>query len=148
MRFREQPAVEEHAGGESQPTFVMAGEQFLGDAVAVVVGQHVQRLVDSQAAEQRLLQVGLFQQAVAMPARLGRVAEAEHVAGQYAVAPRQRFPEVVPVPGGAGEAVDQQQRLALPGLPVADREALEVQAAALRAPGLQGDARQRRAHWR
>ena len=126
----------------------MAGEQFLGDAVAVVVGQHVQRLVDSQAAEQRLLQVGLLQQAVAMGARLGRIAEAEQVADQHAVALRQRLPEVVPVPGGAGKTVDQQQRPPLPGFPVADREALEIQGAAPPPPGLQGNAGQRRGHWR
>ncbi len=28
VRFREQPTIEEHAGGEPQPAFVMAGEQF------------------------------------------------------------------------------------------------------------------------
>ncbi|VFT43778.1 Uncharacterised protein [Pseudomonas aeruginosa] len=132
----------------SRPS-VMAGEQFLGDAVAVVVGQHVQRLVDSQAAEQPLL--------AGRPAPAGCSGWARGLAESpkpsrsqtsTAVALRQRLPEVVPVPGGAGKTVDQQQRPTLPGFPVADREALEIQSAAAPPPGLQGNAGQRRGHWR
>ena len=49
----------------------MPGQQFLSDAVTVVVGQHVHRLIHPQMLQQSLLQIRLFQQAVAMVQRLG-----------------------------------------------------------------------------
>ncbi|MCY1457635.1 hypothetical protein D9M71_749450 [compost metagenome] len=83
-------------------------QQFLGNAVAIVVGQHVHRPIDAQVDQQRLVQVRLLQQPVVMAARLVGIAKAEQVTGDDPEAPRQGLPEVVPVPGGGGKAVDQQ----------------------------------------
>ncbi|KES20813.1 hypothetical protein FG99_28270 [Pseudomonas sp. AAC] len=139
VRLGEQPAIEEHQRGQLDLSFQVPRQQFLADAVAVVVDQQVHGLAHRQMLQQRLLQVGLLMDAVGVVARLGRIAEAEHVAGDHPVAPGQRLPQLVPVPGGAGEAVDQQQRLARAGLPVADGVAVEVEGAPLRAPVAQGD---------
>src|SRR5471032_1436900 len=117
----------------------MAGEQFLGDAVAVVVGQHMHRLLHAQVVEQRLLQIGLFQQAIIVVHRLGRFAEPQHVARDHQVALGQRLPHVVPVPAGGGEPMNQQQRFALPGHPVTDLTATEDEFLATFAPGSERD---------
>ncbi len=117
-------------------------QQLLGDAVAIVVGQHMHRAIHPHVRQQRLLQVSLLQQPVVMTTRLGGVAETQQVTSDDAEAPRQRFPEVVPVPGRSGEAVDQQQRFALPRRPVADALATEVHVLCLGAPVAQGNAGQ------
>lgn len=70
----------------------MPGQEFLGDAITVVVGQHMHRLFHPQVFEQGLLQVSLFQQAVIVVQRLGRVTEAEHVAGDHQVPLGQGLP--------------------------------------------------------
>ena len=143
MGFWEQSTVEKHATGQAQTLLVMPRQQLLGDAVTVVMGQYMHGRADGQMGEQRLLQVRLFQQAVGMSARFGRVAKPEHVAGNYLITLGQRRPQVVPVPGGGREAMDQQQRRALPGCPVANRVAIEDEVAALTAPIRQGNAGQR-----
>ena len=78
-----------------------------------------------------------------MSTRLGRVAKPEHVAGDHLITLGQRRPQVVPIPGGGREAMDQQQRRTLPGCPVANRVAIEDEVAALTAPIRQGNAGQR-----
>ncbi|MNF12453.1 hypothetical protein D3C80_2139410 [compost metagenome] len=54
------------------------------------------------------MQIGLFQQAVFVADRFGRVAETEHVTGNHPITLGQGLPEVMPVPTGAGEAMDEQ----------------------------------------
>src|SRR5690606_20149833 len=141
-----QPAVEEHAAGQLQPSFAVPRQQFLSDAVAVVMREYVDGAIDAQFGQQRLLDVRLLEQAVVMPARLGRVAEAEHVAGDHPVALRQRLPERLPVPAGGGKAVNKQQRLALTCRPVADRQTTEREALRSLTPLRQ--ARGTPVHWR
>ncbi|MNL15842.1 hypothetical protein D3C87_1368540 [compost metagenome] len=137
--FREQAAIEEHTTGEVDARFVMPGQQFLGHAVAIIMGEYVHGLLDMQMGQQRLLQIGLLQQAVFVVHRFGRVAEAEHVAGNHPVALRQRLPEVMPVPTGSREAVDEQQRLTLPCRPVMDGLTMELERLAAFAPDTQRD---------
>ncbi len=97
------------------------------------------RLTHTQVVEQGLLQIRLFQQAVAMVHGLVRIAETEHVAGDHQVALGQGLPQVMPVPTGRGKTVDQQQRLALPRYPVADGTAMKVEILATLAPGSKRD---------
>ncbi|MNY73381.1 hypothetical protein D3C86_2121590 [compost metagenome] len=80
-------------------------QQLLGHAATVIVGQQMHRLVDPQVVEQSLLQVGLLHQAVGVIDRFGRIAKAQHVAGNHPEALGQGPPQVVPVPAGSGEAV-------------------------------------------
>ncbi len=137
MGFREQPAIEEHAAGQRDAPFAMPRQQLLGDAVAIVMRQHMDRTADTQLRQQCLLQVGLLDQAVGVPAWLGRIAEAEHVACSQPVTRRQRLPDLVPVPAGGGKAMDQQQRLTFAGRPVANALAAEREFASVRAPRVQ-----------
>jgi len=88
----------------------MPRQQLLSDAVAIVMRQHMDRTVYTQLRQlrqQRLLQIGLLDQAVGVPARLGRIAEAEHVAGYQPIARRKWLPDLVPVPAGGGKSMDQ-----------------------------------------
>ena len=94
--------------------------------------------------QQRLLQISLFQQAVGMSTGLGRVAKAEHVAGNHLVTLSQRSPQVMPVPAGGRKAVNQQQRLSLTGRPVADVMAVKAKGLPRTAPIRQGNPWQRR----
>ncbi|MNN62683.1 hypothetical protein D3C81_1780080 [compost metagenome] len=104
---------------------MVSSQQLLGHAAAVIVCQQVHRLVDLEVGKQRLLQVGLLDQAVAMVERLGRIAKAEHVAGDEAKALGQRRPEVMPIPTCRRESMQKQQGLSLPCGPVADALAPE-----------------------
>ncbi|MOA28259.1 hypothetical protein D3C78_1491870 [compost metagenome] len=106
MGFRKQPAVEEHATGDLDLVFVVPGEQFLGNAVAVVVSKQVNRLPDLQMREQCLLQVSLLQKAVGVIERFGRITKAQHVAGNHSISLGQRLPQIMPIPTGGRETVD------------------------------------------
>src|SRR3989344_7665335 len=99
------------------------------------MGQHMHRLSHMQVVEQRLLQIRLFQQAIVVIQRLGRIAKPEHVAGDHQVALGQGLPQVMPVPTGGREAMDQQQRLTLPGHPIANGVATKNKTLAALAPG-------------
>ena len=46
--------------------------------------------------------------------------EAEHVAGNHPITLRERLPQVMPIPTGGREAMNQQQRFTLPRHPVAN----------------------------
>src|SRR5690606_34975240 len=146
--FGEQTAIEEHATGQWQVPVLMPGDQLLRHAVAIVMGQHVQRALFANMRQQHLLQIGLLQQAIGMAARLGRVAETEHVAGDQPITLGQRRPQAMPVPTGAGKSMNQQQWLGrrVTGDPVTDRVTAKVQRLALRTPFIQGDAWQP-THW-
>ncbi|MNP26773.1 hypothetical protein D3C76_1196450 [compost metagenome] len=137
--FREQAAIEKDTTDEVDARFVMPRQQLLGHAVAVIVGQHMQRAPHIQVREQGLLQIGLLQQAVDVIRRFGGVAETEHVTRDHPVALRQRLPQVMPIPTGGGKTVDQQQRLALPGHPVTDGMTTEHEDLAALAPDTQGN---------
>ncbi|MNO08320.1 hypothetical protein D3C81_2309060 [compost metagenome] len=50
----------------------------------------------------------MLKQAVIVIDRFGRVAETEHVTGNHPITLGQGLPEVMPVPTGAGEAMDEQ----------------------------------------
>nr|GFC57467.1 hypothetical protein [Tanacetum cinerariifolium] len=56
MGFREQAAVEKHATGHREAVFTVPGHKLLGHAVAVVMGQNMNRLLHLQVLQQRLLQ--------------------------------------------------------------------------------------------
>src|SRR5690606_16140566 len=106
-------------------------------AVAIIMSQHMDRAVDSELRQQRLLQIGLLDQAVGVPTRFGGIAEAEHVARNQPIARRQWMPDRVPVPAGGGETMDQQQRLAFASRPVADALVAESELAGAGAPPIQ-----------
>ncbi len=142
-QFREQRAVEQGATGDVRPAFVVTRQQFLGDAAAIVVGQQVHRLDDAQVLEQCLLQVGLLDQAVAVIERLGRIAEAQHVARHHAKALRQGCPQVVPVPTGGRKSVQQQQGRALPCCPITNALAPKGETAPTGTPDAQWNLGQR-----
>ena len=148
MGFGEQAAVEEHTTRQLQLPLLMPRDQLLGNAVTIVVSQHMRRAPFANMGQQCLLQIGLFQQAIGMPTRLGRVTEAKHVAGDHPVTRSQRRPQAMPVPTGAGKAMYQQQRLgrSVTGNPVPNRVAAKVQRLPQRAPFVQGNARQL-THW-
>ncbi|MNL57144.1 hypothetical protein D3C87_1806840 [compost metagenome] len=99
----------------------------------------MQRLFDTQVSQQRLLQISLLEQAVVVVHRFGRVAEAEHVAGDHAIALSQRLPQVMPVPTGAGKAMNEQQRFTLPRRPITNGLAAEDECLAAFAPDRQGN---------
>src|SRR5688572_2052892 len=110
MRLREQSAVEQ-ARRRDAPAGRIAREQLLRHRVAVVVREDAPAR-DAERREQRFVQVGLFRDAVRMPARLRRPPEAELVARDAAVPRGQCGPELRPVPARGREAVDEQQRVA------------------------------------
>ena len=60
MGFRKQAAIEKYAAGQLDARLVVPRQQFLGNAVTVIVGKHMHRVCDLQVREQRLLQVGLL----------------------------------------------------------------------------------------
>ncbi|MNX94774.1 hypothetical protein D3C86_1270210 [compost metagenome] len=137
--FRKQPAVEKHTTGQLHPRFVMPGQQFLGHAVAVIVGEQVHWLLHIQVFKQCLLQIRLLQQAVFVIRRFGRIAEAQHVASDHAKALGQWLPQVMPVPTGGRKAVNEQQWLTLPCCPVADALVTKNECLAALAPDTQRD---------
>jgi|GEM_PF-6939631 len=51
--------------------FAMARQQFLSDAVTVVMGQYVHRSMHLQVVQQCLLQIGLFHETVLVAAGFG-----------------------------------------------------------------------------
>ncbi|MNF96477.1 hypothetical protein D3C84_792680 [compost metagenome] len=115
----------------------MPGQQFLGHAVAVIVGEQVHWLLHIQVFKQCLLQIRLLQQAVFVIRRFGRIAEAQHVASDHAKALGQWLPQVMPVPAGGRKTVNQQQRLTLTRRPVTDAVATEQERLAAFAPDTQ-----------
>jgi hypothetical protein len=88
VRFREQATVEQAYRLEherriaARSAFVMARQQLLRHGVAIIVSQHVD-LPDALLAQQRLVQVGLVENRVAVAPRLGGPAEADHVRRQH-----------------------------------------------------------------
>ena len=68
---------------------------------------------------------------------LGRITEAEHVAGNHPVTLGQWLPQAMPVPTGGGKTMDEQQRLTLPRRPVTDVLATENESLAAFAPDAQ-----------
>ncbi|MNH18017.1 hypothetical protein D3C79_777060 [compost metagenome] len=108
MTLGEQTTIEEHATGDLRAALVVAGEQLLGDAAAIIMPEQMHRLLDLKMREQCLLQVGLLQQAVIMVQRFGRVAKAEHVTGNHPKTLGQGCPQVMPVPAGGGKAMNEQ----------------------------------------
>ncbi|MNC52336.1 hypothetical protein D3C75_1016780 [compost metagenome] len=120
MALGKQPAIEKHTAGNVRLSFMMARQQLLGDAVTIIMSEQVHRLIDLQVLKQGLLQVGLFDQAVKMMHRFGRVAKTKHVTGYHPVSLGQWRPQVMPIPARRGKSVDKQQRLALPCRPVAN----------------------------
>jgi hypothetical protein len=119
---------------------LVAREQLLGHGVAVVVRQHVDA-ADAQPLQQRLVEVRLVRHRVRVGPGLGREAEADHVRRHPGgEACGQAVPHPVPVPGGGGEAVDEQQAGAAAGPALAaieDAMAAVVEGLAGPAPGIE-----------
>ncbi|MNR33295.1 hypothetical protein D3C85_1509570 [compost metagenome] len=74
-----------------------------------------------------------------MVLRFGGVAKAEHVTGNHPIPLDQGLPQVMPVPAGGREAMDEQQRLTLTRRPVTDGLATKYERLAALAPDTQGD---------
>jgi hypothetical protein len=120
MHLGEHAAVQEgdRAQGRARLALVeLAGQQLLRHGVAVVVGEHVV-VPGAFAAQQPFAELGLLGDAVAVAARLRRIAEAQQVERDQRELLRQRLPQRRPVPACRRKAVDQQQhrqaRLDLP----------------------------------
>src|SRR5690625_2245781 len=98
VSFRKQSTIEKHAGGDLQALFLMPRQQLLGNAVAIVVGQDMDGISNTKMLQERLLQISLFDQAIAVAAGLGGIAKAEHVADHHLIALGQGLPQIVPIP--------------------------------------------------
>src|SRR5690606_34770367 len=72
--FRKQAAVEQAQAADARLALQIPRQQFLGDAVAIVMGEDV-IAAHTQLRQQRLLDVRLLQQTVGVPPRLGGKAE-------------------------------------------------------------------------
>ncbi len=114
-RLRKQAAVEQahrfqgQAGLVTARPLLLPRQQFLRHRVAVAVADDVDA-AHAERGEQALLQVGLVGDGVVVVARLGRIAEADHVGGDdRGETLAQRGPQPVPVPGRDRRAMQQQQ---------------------------------------
>lgn len=109
--FKKQNRAEDETGVASSRPLLVAGEQLLGDRVAVVVSKDVNAL-DTELGEEHLLERRLVEHRIRLVAGLVRPAEAEHVRSDDAKACSERRPHRVPVPGRAREAVDREEHRA------------------------------------
>jgi Sigma-54 interaction domain len=96
-----------------------AGEQLLGDGVAVVVGEHPDA-AHAELGEQPLDEIGLVGDAIVVRSRLRREAVPDEIGRDDAKAADERGPELVPVPRRRGKAMNQHQGRPRPLVAVED----------------------------
>ncbi len=100
--------IQQHHAGElrRQHALVVSRQQLLGHRRAVVVADE-DGFPDAVTPPERLCQVRLLVDRVPVMPWLVRVAEAEEVEAEAAIAPFERRHDARPVPGARGEAVEE-----------------------------------------